>query len=79
VKNLDIRVALNGPLCFAHRTCAVAHSVPSLAQNRRVAQDDNFLASSAGRFSFRCAGDDAQHFFFAHNDELFAIQLDFSA
>src|SRR5436190_11136897 len=35
------------------------------------------LLAGSGCFAFRGTGDDAQNFFFAHDDELFAIQLDF--
>ena len=53
---------------------------PAEIGSSRGAEDDNSeLSPRSGGFLFGGAGHDAEHFFLAHDDEIFAVQLDLGA
>src|SRR5262249_16332965 len=76
---LEILIARLALYCNRlRRLSAVPRLDPSLAQPRRSLRMTNVkkLFSGPGGFALGGAGDDPQHFLFAHDDVVFAVRLD---
>src|SRR2546427_3144009 len=64
---------------FAHRTRGRSLGSFTRAKAALVQDDKSLLPASSGGLFLSSAAQDAQNFLFAHDDELFTIQLDFGS
>jgi hypothetical protein len=74
--NLDVRVALF--VRIAALSGRAVASLRSFRSRKRRPQEHNLPARTGG-FALGGAGDDAQHFLFAHDDEIFVVEFDLGA